>query len=461
MRPSLRARLLSVLAVVPLVLSLATVPAPAAPAAPRSDTLFPSLGHSGYDVRHYDVSLDYSPATNRLEARTRIRAVAATRIRSFALDFVGMRVRAVRVGGDAARWHRRGQQLVVVPRAPVRGRFTVVVEYAGVPRTYVDADGSKEGWVPTKDGAIALGEPVGTMTWIPSNNTPGDKARYTFRITVPRGVQAVANGSLARRVRHGGRTTWTWQARDPMATYLAMVAVGRFKVYRSTARSITGRKVPVWTFADPRHDVPLAVRRALPRVMRFEERLFGPYPFTSTGMVVDDADVGYALETQTRPFYPFDVDAGTLVHEMAHQWYGNSVGFRDWHDIWLAEGFATYAEWLWAEAQGGEGPAERFDALYARPASAPLWRPAPTEFTGPEDLFGDPVYLRGAMTLQALRERIGDADFFAFLKTWARTHRHGTASTAQLVAVAERVSGEQLDALFADWLELDGRPAGY
>jgi aminopeptidase N len=455
----LRGRLVPLLAAVPLVLALAA-PGPA-PAAARPDTLFPGLGDPGYDARHYDVRLAYDPATNHLRARTRLRAVAPSRLSSFRLDLVGMRVTSVRVGGRPARWRRSGQHLVVVPRRPVQGRFAVAVAYHGVPRTYRDADGSREGWVRTGDGAVALGEPVGTMTWIPSDNTPGDKAAYTFRVTVPKGTTAVANGDLARRATHGRRTTWTWQARDPMATYLATVAIGRFRSHHSTVRSVTGRRIPVWTFADPAHDVPRSVRAALPRVLRFEERLFGPYPFTSTGMVVDDADVGYALETQTRPFYPFSVDPTTLVHEMAHQWYGNSVTVRDWHDLWLAEGFATYAEWLWEARKGGRTTAQQFDSLYAQPASARLWSPAPTEFTDAEDLFGAPVYLRGAMTLQALRERIGDVDFFAFLKAWARAYRHGNADTADLVAVAEQVSGQQLDQLFADWLELDGRPAGY
>nr|WP_227464206.1 M1 family metallopeptidase [Nocardioides lijunqiniae] len=419
------------------------------------------MGDASYDARHYDVRLRYDPSTNRLRARTSLRAVAPTRLTSFQLDLVGMRVTSVRVGGAKARWRRSGQQLVVTPRRPVEGRFSVTVAYRGVPRTYRDPDGSREGWVRTGDGAIALGEPVGTMTWIPSDNTPGDKASYTYRITVPTGTTAVANGDLARRATHGRRTTWTWRARDPMATYLAMVAIGRFRGYHSTARSVTGRRIPVWTFADRDHDVPRSVRRTLPRALRFAERLFGPYPFTSTGMVVDDADVGYALETQTRPFYPFAVDTVTLVHEMAHQWFGNSVTVRDWHDLWLAEGFATYTEWLWEARRGGRTPAQQFDSLYAQPASARWWSPAPTEFTDSRDLFGAPVYQRGAMTLQALRERIGDADFFAFLKIWARTYRHGNATTADLVRVAEQVSGQQLDQLFADWLELDGRPAGY
>ncbi len=435
--------------------------APAGRAKP--DTLFPAQGHTGYDVRHYDVRLRYEPVTNRLEASTALRAVARTTLRSFRLDFVGMRIGSVEVDGRPARWRRTDEQLVITPRTPLREgrRFVTTVAYAGTPSTYTDADGSKEGWVRTVDGAIALGEPVGTMTWIPSNNTPADKARYTFRIDVPSTVQATANGNLVSRVRRGLRTTWTWQARDRMSTYLAMVAIGTFDVHRSSVASITGRTIPLWSFVDRASDDTGAARALLPQVMRFQERAFGPYPMRSGGMVVDNAEVGYALETQTRPFYPFSVDAVTLVHETAHQWFGNSVTFRDWHDIWLAEGFATYAEWLWEAAHGRKSPAQRFDDLYATPADEALWHPAPTEFTRSADLFGEPSYNRGAMTLQALRERIGSADFFRFVKRWASLYRQGNAGTRQLITLAEQVSGEQLDGLFADWLELDGRPLGY
>lgn len=468
---SSRARLASAL-VVPLVglglvgASLAPLtPATASPAverrAPAPDTLFPQQGHTGYDVRHYDVRLDYRPLTNHLDATTRIRAVAKQRLRSWRLDLVGMSVEGVRVDGVKVTWRRTPTQLVVTPRRALEGPFSATIDYRGTPSDYTDEDGSTEGWVRTADGAIALGEPLGTMTWIPSNNTPADKARYTFRVTVPSSVKAVANGDLVSKVERGLRTTWTWDARDRMSTYLATVAIGAFTTYRTSTTSITGRTIPIWSFVDPTTDQTGPARTMLPRVMRFQEKLFGPYPFTSAGMIVDNAGVGYALETQTRPFYPYSVDGATLVHETAHQWYGNSVTLRDWHDIWLAEGFATYAEWLWDEAHGGQSPAEHFDDLYATPDASGLWRPAPTEFTDPADLFGEPSYHRGAMTLQALRERIGSADFFAFVKRWAAIHRHGNAGTAQLVALAERVSGEQLDGLFADWLELEGKPAGY
>jgi aminopeptidase N len=462
--PTHRRRLLLVPLVVLALLAGVTAAVTAAPEAQRAgrtDTLFPQQGHPGYDARHYDVRLDYDPVTNRLDARTTVRATTRQRLTTFALDLVGMKVSSVRVDGRPARFRRDAQHLLVRPRVPVTGRFTTTVAYAGTPQEIVDADGSTEGWVRTDDGAIALGEPVGTMAWIPSDNTPGDKARFRFRITVPRGVQAVSNGDLVSKVDRGAGSTWTWRVRDRMATYLAMVAVGRFAVHRSSMASVTGRRIPIWSFVDPTTGTSATARAALPKVLRFQEKLFGPYPLTSAGLVVDRASVGYALETQNRPFYPGSVDAATLVHESAHQWFGNSVTLRDWHDIWLPEGFATYAEWLWTGAHDGRTPAQRFDDLYATPASDGLWSPAPTEFTDPADLFGEPVYNRGAMTLQALRERIGDTDFFRLLKRWAAVYRQGNAGTAQLLALAEQVSGEQLDQLFADWLELDGRPAGY
>ncbi|MCW2765964.1 MAG: pepN 2 [Nocardioides sp.] len=428
---------------------------------PAPDTLFPNQGDPRYDVRSYRVRLHYAPETNRLEATATISARARHRLTTFDLDLEGMKVGDVRVDGRDAAWTRHGHKLVVRPTHAVDGTFTTTVEYAGVPREHTDVDGSTEGWVRTPDGAVALGEPVGAMTWLPSNNTPGDKARYTFKVTAPSSVQVAANGNLVARIRHGNQTTWTWRATDPMSTYLATIAVGKFTIYKSRTKSITGRRIPLWSFADPTTDTSATLRDVLPEVIRFEEKRFGAYPLASAGMIIDNARVGYALETQTRPFYPYGAGVTTLVHEMAHQWYGDSVTLRDWHDIWLAEGFATYAEWLWGAAHGEATPAVRFDRLYATPAENELWHPAPTEFVDPADLFGTPVYTRGAMTLQALREKVGGTDFFAILKAWAKEHRHGNARTAQFVALAERVSGEDLGTLFSDWLELDGKPTGY
>ncbi len=435
----------------------------APPATARPDTLFPSLGHSGYQVRAYDVALDYAPLTNRVVATVRIRAVARATLRRFELDFTGPRVSSVLVDQQPATVTDRGSALVVTPAEPLaKGRFTVLVSYEGEPPEHTDDDGSTEGWVRTTDGAVAINEPVGAMTWLPSNNTPGDKARFTFRVSAPAGYSVVANGELVETAPHGTGTTWTWRQAEPMSTYLAMVGIGRYDVTESSVTSIDGRELPLWFFEDSTVGAARSARTVLPEVIAFCERLFGAYPFSSGGHVVDDAYVGYALETQTRPFYPpGGASTTTVVHETAHQWFGNSVTLTDWHDIWLAEGWATYAEWLWSGAHDGRTPREHFASLYARDADDGLWSPAPTEFTDPADLFGEPVYARGAMTLHVLRREIGGRDFRRLGRRWVATYAHDNVTTRDFERLAEKVSGEQLDGLFDDWLRLDGKPRGY
>ena len=443
------------------VLAASVLTAPWATAKP--DTLFPSMGNSGYQVRAYDVALDYEPVTNRAIATVRIRAVARKAMNRFHLDFSGPEVTAVVVDQQPASFARRGDELVVTPAQRLaKGRFTAVVSYDGQPPEHTDDDGSTEGWVRTTDGAVAVNEPVGAMTWLPSNNTPGDKARFTFRISAPAGYSVVANGELVETAPHGTGTTWTWRQDEPMSTYLAMVGIGRYDVTESSTTSIDGRELPLWFFEDSAVGGARTAREVLPEVIAFCERLFGTYPFSSGGHVVDDAYVGYALETQTRPFYPpGGASTSTVVHETAHQWFGNSVTLTDWHDIWLAEGWATYAEWLWSGAHDGRTPREHFDALYARGADDDLWSPAPTEFTDPADLFGEPVYSRGAMTLVVLRREIGSRDFKRLGRKWAAKHAYDNVTTRDFERLAEKVSGERLDDLFDDWLRLDGKPKGY
>jgi aminopeptidase N len=261
------------------------------------------------------------------------------------------------------------------------------------------------------------------------------------------------------RTRHGDRTTWVWRERRPMASYLALVSIADYDVYRSTFRSITGRRVPTWSFVGPGLGTQRAARRLLPKVLGWEERHFGAYPMRSAGLVLHKLNIGYALETQDRPFFPGKPATSTVVHELAHQWYGDGNTLKDWGDIWLNEGFATYAEWWWSGTHGGPTPAEIFrDSYDSHGPKAGLWKPAPVGFTDPADLFGSQAYERGAMTLQVLREKIGTPAFRSVLRSWGH-RRQGT--TRQFVALVERRSGKRLDRLFHDWLYTEGKPAGY
>ena len=429
----------------------------------QQDSLFPEVGSSRYDVKHYAISLSYQ-SSGEIKAKTTLTAKARKSLTSFSLDLEGLTVDKVRVNGHKADFSRRDNKLIIKPSEVLVGRFSATIWYHGKPVTHIDPDGAQDGWIPTSDGATVLSEPVGAMTWFPNNNTPRDKATFDMKITVPSNLEVAGSGDLRSVRKHDGQETWRWQQPYQQATYLAMISIGNYDVYHSTMRTTTGRKLPIWSFIEPKLGTQAAARALIPKAIRFEERRFGPYPFNSAGIVVKDTDVGYALETQNRPVFDNDegetVDDLTNVHEWAHQWYGNSVSLSDWGDIWLNEGFATYAEWLWTAAHGGPSTAEQFQKEYDNhPASDPLWTPAPAKLTDPADLFGAQGYLRGSMTLEALRQEVGSHDFFVILRRWAQQNAYGNVTTPEFIALSERVSGQNLDAFFNAWLYVAEKPA--
>ena len=328
----------------------------------------------------------------------------------------------------------------------------MIVRYAGVPEVITDPDESIEGWVPTADGAFVVGEPQGAPGWFPANDNPQDKATFDMAITVPDGITALGNGVLVAHFSHRGRTTWVWHEGDPMATYLATATNGRFTVTQARVGGI-----PVYNAVDPTLAAELGpLLDEVPDIVRFFSALYGPYPFNAAGAIVDDApDVGYALESQTKPNFAFVPDETTLVHELAHQWFGDAVTLRRWPDIWLHEGFAEWSEWIWSERHGGPSAQDFFDDFVAE-RDPGTWDPAPGLVDDAADLFSDSVYDRGAMTLQALRVEVGDATFFRILRDWFAQHKYGNATTAEFIALAERDSGRDLRGFFQKWLFTPG-----
>ena len=628
------------------------------------DPYFPLDGNGGYDVKHYLLDLAYDPKTDLLEGVATIRARSTQDLSRFNLDLDGLTVRSVKVKGRTAAWTRDAGELSISPASgiPADRRFTTVIRYDGVPKA-LGGGPIGSGFVHTDDGALVAGQPHGATTWFPANDHPIDKASYSFRVTVPNGLEAVANGTLEGRRTEDASTTWVWEAREPMASYLATAVVGEFDLdayrndgisywdaidpdllvpveprtgdqfaishrsepsYKRLTRTIsvpeggaelsfwlqrdtepnwdftfveahtlgkgdwttlrdlnghtssdTGFVCPYWLGLHPflahyqsvkgetcsptgttgkwqavsgasdgweqwsvdlsrfagrdarvsityasddviQHNgvlvddvvvstgagttsfedddnaldgwsVPGApessrsnpndwtigtttdaprplgekVRTSFARqgeIINFLSDAFGPYPFSAAGGIVDDLQgVGFALENQTRPIYSkdffYDQEGGdsVVVHELAHQWYGDSLAVARWKHIWLNEGFATYAEWMWSEREKLGTAQEIFDSFYGIPAEDPSWALTIGD-PGPKHLFDFPVYFRGAMTLHRLRLAVGDGDFFEILQRWAASRAGDNVTTGQFIQLSEEVSGKNLDGLFDRWL---------
>jgi aminopeptidase N len=440
---------------------LCAAPATAAPGATGTgDSFFPHLGNGGYDATHYDVDLTYEPKPRTISGQVRIAARATQELSSFTLDMRRwLKVRSVTLDGVRVAHRQRGAKLFVTPGAaiPEGGTFTVAIRYRGRPKTVRDPDGRHEGWIETDDGALVAAEPQGAPTWIPCNASLTDKATYSLRFTVPKPLKAISNGRLLGVSRHGRKRTWSWAVGQPMAAYLATVGIGRFRLFRSQVAGL-----PSIVAVDPRRGrrVPKGIARTPGMVALFAKR-FGAYPFDSVGAIVDHFKGFLGLETQTRPVYNHAPKGGIHSHEIAHQWFGDSVGFGRWQDIWLAEGFAQWSMWLWRDHVGQESLKSSFRRSYSWPRFSDFyWRPPPGAVGSPRNLFSISVYERGAMTVEALRREVGNATFYAIVRDWLAQRRYGTGTVPDFTALAEQHAGRDLTPFFDLWLYRPAKPTG-
>jgi aminopeptidase N len=439
---------------------------PGAPGA--GDPYFPDMGNGGYDAQHYSLGLAYDPATKAINATAKITAKATQNLSRFDFDFQGpLKISKLAVDGRPASYTRTGaQELVITPaRGLPKGReFTVDVAYSGVPQLINDPSLGISGWIATKDGAVALSQPFGSATWYPVNDTTHDKATYDFTVTVPNGLQVLANGDPAGTHKQGANTTFRWIDRQPTASELVLMAIGHYNV-RDT-RTQTGLRnitaVDPASVASTNTTAADDFNRTTANVIDWEQQVYGRFPFSSVGGIsVLAPNVGYSLETQTRPVYARRSagalpSADLLSHELGHQWFGDSVTPYVWQHIWLNEGFATYTEWLYSEQHGGQTAQQLFDAAYN--SSGTDWTGKVAD-PGRDHIFDDLVYTRAAMTLHQVRKAIGDQAFFALIKAWPAQHRYGNDTTAEFTAFAQRYTHKDLRPLFQAWLYTAGKPA--
>ena len=443
--------------------------APGAGAPGIGDSYYPLDGNGGYDVAHYDIRISYNPSVDLVSGTTTISATATQDLSQFNLDFL-LQVKSVRVNNAAASFRSTSDgELIVTPaRALPRGsNLTIVVAYNDVPSNPDYKLYGFNDWIRTPDGALATNEPQIAPWWYPSNDHPTDKATFDVSVAVPSDAEVLSNGVLtSKQVQGNGFVRWNWRSLKPQNTYATFMAVGQFDDMRiQTAPNGMPFISAYNNDLGENADAARASVERTPEIIEFESGLFGEYPFEAMGGVVaGNATMGFALENQTRPVYDgrfFRRGSNTYVvaHENAHQWFGDSVSVHGWTDIWLNEGFATYAESLWSDNLGEGTPAEvnqfKYDSV---PADSPFWQVVPAN-PGPANQFNIAIYDRGSMTLQALRTAVGDDAFFQILRTWVATHRYGNGSIPQFIALAESIYGHPLGELFNIWLFTPSKPA--
>jgi aminopeptidase N len=433
---------------------------PTVGAAKSDDPYLPAHGNGGYRVEHYELDIDYKLAANRLGGRAVLTAVADAPLSRFSLDLAAFRVPKVHVDGRPARFTqshsvRGGQKLHITPARPVAGRFTVEVRYVGNP-TPVSSRWGDVGWDELTDGALVASQPVGAPSWFPCNDHPSDKATYRITVTTAAPYTVAATGVLTARRRSAGTRTWVYERAEPTASYLVSVQIGRYdEVELAAGPSPQVALLPARLRKNATRDLGRH-----PAIMTALEGFFGPYPFANYQLVVTEDELEDPIEAQGMSIFGANHVDGRrtherlVVHELAHQWFGNSLTIADWRHIWLNEGFATYAEWLWSEASGARTAAAHARDWHARMAAKPA--DLVLADPGPARMFDERVYKRGALVLHALRGWLGDEPFFALLRDWTTRHRHATVTTAQFVQLAGQHAGTDLSAFFTAWLH---RPA--
>jgi aminopeptidase N len=426
------------------------------------DPYWPLDGNGGIDVTSYEIRNSYAFDTKRLAGRTRVELTATSDLRSFSLDFL-LDVSKVTVDGAAADFTKtdEGHELRITPAEPLLAGtdHAVVVSYADHPASHSYA--GENSWLATSREVVTMNEPHMAPWWFPSNDHPQDKAMVDVRIRVPNGREVISNGKLKGRQVGKRSTTWHWRADEPMVPYLAFFAAGDFTIAKGVHKGLPWLVAVSQALGQVDEDASMRLMRKTPAVVAGLEKDLGDYPFSVVGGLTTSINSGFALENQTRPTYPAVGSSYTslVVHELAHQWFGDDVAVQQWRDIWLNEGFATFMEWRWSEKHGGRTAATILDDYYSNVgAESDFWQVTVAD-PGAAKIFDDSVYGRGAMTLQALRNRVGNQDFWRILRTWIREQKGGNGSSEEFEALAARVSGEDLTGFFTAWLRTPAKPA--
>ncbi|SEH60642.1 Peptidase family M1 [Mycolicibacterium rutilum] len=435
--------------------------------APVIDPYLPTSGNFGYRASRYDLELTYKVASNRLAGTATITAVTLASLRTFTLDLSpALSVSKVTVNGNRPQFRTASGKLHITLRdaLPAGAAMTIVVRYGGNPRP-IRSQWGDVGFEELTEGALVAGQPNGAQSWFPCDDHPAAKASFRIQIAAESPYRVIANGELVSHRARAGMTTWVYDLPEPTSTYLVTLQIGMYGRHRMAKNGVEIHAVLPDRLRDT-FDYDFARQ---PQMMKLFVKLFGDYPLAEGyTVVVTDDELEIPLEAQGISIFGAnhcDGERGAerlIAHELAHQWFGNSVTAQRWRHIWLHEGFACYAEWLWSENSGGRSADAWAQHYHRRLAQSP--QDLVLADPGPRDMFDDRVYKRGALTLHVLRRHIGDDNFFTLLREWTRRYRHSTVVTDDFTGLASHYADDSLRPLWTAWLystalpDLDASP---
>ncbi|MFG1942187.1 M1 family metallopeptidase [Nonomuraea sp. NPDC048826] len=421
---------------------------------PVKDPVYPAYGNPSIDVLHYGLKLAWRPERRSLAGTATLTVRAVKPIKEVRLDFGrALKIDRVTVGGERARPRRKGDDLTIPLPATLAAdkKVRLVVRYHGVPKPHSSGqlrpDLARLGLRSAADGsAWALQEPFGAFTWFPVNDHPSDEALYDVAITVPKGWAGVAHGTYKGKSVRGRAVTYRWKSTDPVASYLTLFTVDKYRMHR--AKGPRGIPITYWVRPGDRWALP-TVRR-MPELIRWMEKKAGRYPFPSAGLVAT-SDSGMETQQMITLGGPY-LTPEVVLHELAHHWFGNSVGPRTWKDVWLNEGFAMYFQIQWS-ADHGPGTMDSLMADLRRQERLVRAEAGPPGDYRRDYFAASNVYYSPALMLHEIRKRIGDDRFFAMTRAWAQEHRHTSQDRASFTAWINEHTGEDLTELIDAWLD--------
>ena len=424
------------------------------------DSYYPELGNGGYDVQRYVIALAVDPPGNVITGTTTLEAKALTRLSSFNLELQGLTIAQVLVNDEPAEFTRQESEVIITPaRSLAASRtFTVMIAYHGSPRPALSKSGiGRMGWFHAEDGTInVVSEPDGASTWYPVNDHPRDKASYRFEILVPKPWMVVATGMLREVIDLGAYNNYTWEMEAPMASYLASINIDEYVVVEAEAPG----GIRMRNYFPPGYPEERRMNfGTMPEMIAYFSWLFGEYPFDTYGVVITD-NLPFcpgALEGQSLSIHCPDQTMASeyvIAHEIAYQLFGDSVSLENWQDLWLKEGLASYAGWLWEHRHEDLAA---FTA-YVRERKTEFKLLAPIAQPPTDPLYGAEAYIGGAIFFHALRLQVGDPAFFEALRMYSQEYRGGNANVEEFISVVEAASGQRLDEFFNEWLNVTELP---